>query len=609
MNNFIELYNEVIRTPSCKSRIAPQLCQAGISCVQSTDSLPLKQDILTRLIELYPDDPSLYYYMGFALKEPFPEKALCFYEKSYEINPNNLENMIDLCDLLIQKKLEIEVLKLNKNGLFGNFLHDWRFKVLYYQCIKEESSIESIEYIHQVLSYLRNNGCKTDKEKEVMVSAHSHLANMYNSLSEHDLAVQSAEKAVKYAKIFHRNNTEFLKASSTYLFLCNFDYVDNDIQKAGCLTANQHLPSSTLFSFHDRKRAPGAKIRIGYLSSDFTNHAVSNFIIPILKYHNREAFDIYLYPNQKQITEQLFDLDLPCTNIVDMKDKDVAQLIYDTKIDILIDLNGHTNNNRLEVFALNPAPIQISYLGYPNTTGLSCFHYRLTDMITDPVDSIQYYSEKLLRLPRCFLLYESYLQDKPNIPRKTKDIIVLGSLNKEGKTNRHVLETWKTILHDCPNTRLLIKLDSAKDYSARLEFYMKHLGVEKDRLLIIRKMDNDGYKKLFSMIDVVLDTFPYSGTTTTCNSLYNSLPVVTMSRPNCHAHNVSTSILTNMGVTDLITTSAEEYITLVKDMVASPERIDGYKRTLHRKFMESMKPEVFMADYEAALRSITPMNI
>lgn len=604
MNDFIQLYNTALRSPSSAAQVSSPLCQLGVNIVQNTDNLPQKEDILSKLIQLYPKDPSLYYYMGFALKEDFPDKALYFHDMSYKINPNNLENMIDLCDLLIKKKCELDVLNINKNGLFDNFLHDWRFMVLYYQCIKEVSTVESIHYIKKVILHLTNSGCKTDKEKEVMVSAHSHLANMYNSLSEHELSIQAGEKSLKFAKIFKSDAKTNLAMLTTYLFLLNFVETDNDKLREHSDKMNELFKPSNFYSFDRPKSTTTSKIKIGYISSDFIGHAVSNFIVPILKNHDRDVFDIHIFPNQGRLNEDIFDLELPYTNIFDMKDKEVADLIYKMKIDILIDLNGHTSGNRLGIFTLNPAPIQITYLGYPNTTGLTCFQYRITDGVADPCNTSQYYSEELVRLPKCFLLYKSARQEKPNIPRKTKEVVILGSLNKEGKTNSHVLSVWKTILHDCPNTRLLIKLDSAKDVKERTEFYLKHLSVGKERLIIIGKLDDVGYHKLFTMVDIVLDTFPYSGTTTTCNSLFNSLPVVTMTKPDCHAHNVSASILTNMGLSDLITTSEAEYIDMVKGLAASPERVDEYKRTTHRKFVESMNPALFMADYEGILKKV-----
>jgi predicted O-linked N-acetylglucosamine transferase (SPINDLY family) len=339
------------------------------------------------------------------------------------------------------------------------------------------------------------------------------------------------------------------------------------------------------------------------------NHAVANFIYPILKYHDRTHFDIILFPNQATLFPQFIELNIPNYNIIDLSDIDAAKLINEKEIDILIDLNGHTSKNRLGLFSFNPAPIQLTYLGYPNTTGLDFFKYRITDNIADSIDSTQFYTEELVRLPKCFLLFKSINQTMPVEPRKTKDIIILGSLNKENKNSPDVLKTWKKILESCTNTRLLIKLEAYDDQEARLEFYKKHLGVDKTRLLLITKTNNEGYNRLFSMIDILLDTFPYSGTTTTCNALYNSIPVVTYNKPNIHAHNVSSSLLINSGFPELVARSEDEYINIVSSLIQSPDRINTYKEIIHKAFIKLMEPEPFMKEYESSLTTIYEKNM
>jgi predicted O-linked N-acetylglucosamine transferase (SPINDLY family) len=204
-------------------------------------------------------------------------------------------------------------------------------------------------------------------------------------------------------------------------------------------------------------------------------------------------------------------------------------------------------------------------------------------------------------MPKCFLLYESVNQDAPLVPRKTKDTIILGALNNEKKNSKRVLETWRKILLECPNTKLLIKLEAYDDIDERRLYYMNILDVAKYRLMLFTKMTNEGYNRLFNMVDVLLDTFPYSGTTTTCNALYNSLPVVTLYDTDCHAHNVSSSILKNAGLGELITYSVDQYVNLVKTLVRNIERIDEYKRTIGTKFLVSMTPSEFMESYEQLL--------
>jgi predicted O-linked N-acetylglucosamine transferase (SPINDLY family) len=293
-----------------------------------------------------------------------------------------------------------------------------------------------------------------------------------------------------------------------------------------------------------------------------------------------------------------------------MSDKEAATLINKHSIDILFDLNGHTVNNRLGIFTYQPAPIQIAYMGFPNTTGLKSIQYRITDVVADPSTSKQRYTETLLKLPRCFLLYKSINQDTPIVPRPTPSTatqsnkIIIAAINKENKNSTFALETWKKILKQCPNTQILIKLETFDNNEERMEFYSERLDTNPDRIIIVNKLQNDEYNKLFTKIDILLDTFPYSGTTTTCNALFNSIPLVSLYNENYHAHNVSCSLLTNCGLEQLVAKTEEEYISIVKNLVDNPSKIDEYKKTIGKKFIKLMEPEPFMKDYEGILMDV-----
>jgi predicted O-linked N-acetylglucosamine transferase (SPINDLY family) len=331
---------------------------------------------------------------------------------------------------------------------------------------------------------------------------------------------------------------------------------------------------------------------------------VSNFILPILKNHNTKLFEIFIFNNKENAHNEMINLNVTYYSIFDLSDEEAANLINNCEIDILFELNGYTEKNRLGIFSLNPAVIQIAYLGYPNTTGLQGIQYRITDNISDNEISIQKYSEKLIKMPKCFLIYDSINQIVPIVPRKTKEIVILGSLNNEKKNSKELLKTWKTILEICPNAKLLIKLLAYDDILERQKYYMHNLNVTKDRLILITKLDKNGYNKLFSMVDIVLDTFPYSGTTTTCNSLYNSIPVVTMYNKDYHSHNVSSSILKNAGLDELVTYTNNEYISLVKKLVENPLQIDEYKQIVGKKFTDSMNSTEFMISFENKLKEL-----
>jgi len=609
MNLFLPLYKEFEKNKKYNTQgQAEQFYNQSLKIAQTCNDISEKETILEKLLEIFPNDPAIFYYIGFANKTYNPEKSLVYHQKSYDINPNNIENLIDLCDLLLKFEMKEKVNYMNRIQPFGKFLEDWRLVVIYYQCIREISIIKCLDYIQYVISYLTNKGCHTEKEKEVLVSAYTHMVNMYSSLSNNKKALEIAERGIRLLKTYKMDTTTHVNTITTALFCSNFSYLSNPQQYKPYYTIlNQVMPIKTIYE-HKRVREPNKKIKIGYLSSDFTGHAVSNFIIPIIQNHNQDIFEVILFPNNIRIDESMLDIGAMYYNIFKLKDKEAADLIYSLEIDILIELNGYTGNSRLELLSYKSAPIQISYIGYPNTLGLDFVQYRITDAIADPIDTTQYYSETLLRLPKCFLIYQPWHQTQPVIPRKTKEKIILGSLNKENKTSPEVLQSWKKILHECPNTILLIKLDTVDDKIARLTFYKEHLHVEENRLMLITKTDKDAYNRLFSMIDILLDTFPYSGTTTTCNALYNSIPVVTMCKPNCHAHNVSTSLLKNIGLDELVTYSIEEYINTVKSLTNDITRIDVYKNTIREKFTNLMNPIEFMKSYEELLISCFMSN-
>jgi predicted O-linked N-acetylglucosamine transferase (SPINDLY family) len=200
------------------------------------------------------------------------------------------------------------------------------------------------------------------------------------------------------------------------------------------------------------------------------------------------------------------------------------------------------------------------------------------------------------------LLYKPFHQDKPVKVRTCGPEIILGAINKENKNSHEALSTWSTILADCPSTKILIKLETFDNIEERREFYVERLRTSADRIIIVPKLNNPEYNQIFSRIDILLDSFPYSGTTTTCNSLFNSIPVVTLNHKGCHAHNVSSSILTHCGLGDFVAKSREQYISIVKALVNEPEKIDEYKQVIHGKFKATiMDSAPFMRVYESAL--------
>ncbi len=208
-------------------------------------------------------------------------------------------------------------------------------------------------------------------------------------------------------------------------------------------------------------------------------------------------------------------------------------------------------------------------------------------------------------MSKCFLCYNNIFQNKKVKNKDFYNNIILGSLNKDLKISIDLLECWSKILEKTTkNVKLLIKLECEKDsiyLDEKKNYYLKELKCESDRIIFIPKTSQSDYFQLFSFFDILLDSFPYSGTTTTCNALFNSVPVITLYNQNSHVQSVSSSLLINSGFPELVAYSEEEYIQKVIDLTNDVDRIKMYKENIHLKFKELMNPQLFVKEYEDIL--------
>jgi len=617
MQEFISLHNHILQNPKLKEQIGKTLYNVGINLVTSqNDDITLKEIVLMKLIFIFPEDSNLYFMLGELFKNVNFEKALIWYKICYQIDNTHKNNIIQLIKTLFENGLTNQVFEIVKfdsseKNIFNKLLDDDVFLGLYARCNFQQLYYKNgVQYLLKLIKQNSSKTCNTQEEKRVKWTNYHDLGYIYCAMGDIENSLQYTNKAIDFANKFNLNTQDKLLSFSNSLCYSEYYYANNETLFKQYLKINDYLPNKPSFNFELRKQNIKSssleninrKIKIGYLSSDFTYHAVANFLVPILKNHDKNKFDIILYANLKEFNSPIFtSLNLRYYIINHLNDLEAANLINKHEIDILFDLNGHTVNNRLGVFTYNPAPLQVTYLGFPNTTGLKSIKYRIVDSTTDPVSSSQKYSETLIRLPKCFLLYKSINQETPIIPKKTNNQVILAAINKENKNSKNALETWKIILKECPKTKLLIKLETFDNNEERMQYYSEKLGVDEKRLIIVNKLDNNEYNNLFSKIDVLLDTFPYSGTTTTCNALFNSIPVVSLYNENSHAHNVSCSLLVNSGLSELVANSQEEYVNIVKTLVSNTSKIDEYKKNIKEKFKNLMEPKQFMETYEEVL--------
>jgi protein O-GlcNAc transferase len=354
------------------------------------------------------------------------------------------------------------------------------------------------------------------------------------------------------------------------------------------------------------KRPADAPLRIGFSSADFFTHSVSYFIECIFKYV--KGFEIYAYHTGTTVdtrTSDLFSLITAWRQVKgNVTTNDFAQLIINDEIDILIDLTGHTCSNRLDVLIQKPALIQACMIGFPSGYGLphGIIDYRITDGIADPIHTTQGYTEKLARLPGCFLCYtpSQLAPDVAPLPAlietNTQSTVTFGSFNNFCKMNPRVVELWSRILTKVPNSKLLLKarcLTSQRVLAKYKTLFESH-GINTERITFMGLApDTTSHLSLYSKVDIALDTFPYSGTTTTFEALYMGIPVITMNTGmefSFHAQNVSSSILTNFGddeVSQWIVNTEDEYIDIAVRLASDLPALDKIRKTLRPRMLTS----------------------
>ncbi|MBD2410718.1 hypothetical protein FACHB389_23000 [Nostoc calcicola FACHB-389] len=319
---------------------------------------------------------------------------------------------------------------------------------------------------------------------------------------------------------------------------------------------------------HQRCDPKSKILRVGYVSPDFRQHSVTYFFEPILRHHNPSQVETFCYanvPNPDAVTERLRGLCHNWRHVYNMGDDQLADLVRFDDIDILVDLAGHTGSNRLPMFVRQPAPIQVTYLGYPNTTGLANMNYRLTDTWADPPGlTDEYYTEELIRLPRCFLCYQPSPTAPPvmDLPAKSMGRITFGSFNNLPKITPEVIALWSQILDFVPNSRIILKIRWFDDRPTRDRYLslFADCGIDSHRVKLIGMIpDSNRHLAFYGNIDIALDPFPYHGTTTTCEALWMGVPVITLAGQT-HVSRVGVSLLTTVGVPELIASTPQEYV-------------------------------------------------
>lgn len=449
------------------------------------------------------------------------------------------------------------------------------------------------------------------------VAIHDNMAVALCQQGRHAESVEHSEMALKMAP-----NDPRLYSN----LLLTLHYLP-EAEPRAILDRHKRWPGNTLrpvnaFSATGRKTRRPERLRIGYVSSDFRRHSVAAFIEPLFKYHDAARYEITCYFSHAQAdttTERLRQMAHRWRNVVEMDDDKLLQLIIADGIDVLVDLNGHTTGNRLPVFARRAAPVQVSFIGYPDTTGITQMDYRFADSISDPPGTEAWCIEKLVRLPGCFLCYEPPVV-APAVtppPFEKNGFVTFGSFNNLAKINSAVISVWARLLRAAPESRLFIKNPSLTEEITRDRYRALFAaeGIPHERLDLFGYVAGDAaHLAVYERVDVALDTFPYNGTTTTCEALWMGVPVVTL-RGNRHSARVGASILGAAGFPQGIAESVDEYVRIATRLGESRAALKSVRSELRRQVAISPVcaannyARSVEAAYEEMFRAAFPLSV
>jgi len=354
-------------------------------------------------------------------------------------------------------------------------------------------------------------------------------------------------------------------------------------------------------------RDPERRLKIGYVSGDFHAHPVGWLLTNVLPAHDKTQVEVFCYANDPLtdgVTERLKAAADHWRDVAGLTDEALAALVRQDGIDILVDLSGHTDKNRLLTFARRPAPVQASWLGYPGTTGLLAMDYLIMDAVTAPAGAEAWCAEALVRLPHGRFCYAPPA-DAPPVAERAQGPVTFGSFNNLAKVGPDVVRLWARVLAAVPQSRLVLKWKALSQVSVRerLTAAFAAEGIGADRLELRGQSPHADMLAQYGDIDIALDPFPYSGGMTSAEALWMGVPVVTFPQDRI-ASRQTVAFLTELGLTDLAAASEDDYVRIAAGLAADPERRADLRRTLRPRMAASPLTDgaQFTPDLEAAYR-------
>ncbi|MCF8083039.1 MAG: tetratricopeptide repeat protein [Deltaproteobacteria bacterium] len=552
-----------------------------------------------RTVRLIPDSVAAYFNMGNALlRKGRPRAAITCYQRSVELDPDLAEAHCNMGTALKASGRLNEAIRSYETAV--------HLKPDYGDAI---NNLGTVLHLRGEVGEAMHCFQKALTIQPDSAEAHNNLGNAFKDQGQVHEAIRCYQRAL-------RIRPDYAEAHSNILFAMHYipGTACEDIFRESQLWWDRHGKPCSGVRVHTQSADPEKRLRVGYVSPDLREHSVSHFFLSLLQGHDKSAVEAICYADVTQpddMTRRLQGLAGQWRSIVGLSHEDVARTILHDGIDILVDLAGHTENNRLLVFAKRPAPIQVTWLGYPNTTGMPVMDYRLTDDVADPrgiADRTQ--TEKLVRLPHGFLCYTppENVGEVSSLPALKRGRVCFGSFNNPAKVNEKVIEVWSRVLREIPGSSLMLKGKALTDGTVR-DRYLKtfsRYGISSDRIELVAYVPKrKDHFALYSRVDIGLDPFPYNGTTTTCEALWMGVPVVTL-RGDRHVSRVGASILTQAGLKELIASTEAEYVQRAVVLSTDLERLEQLRSTMRERLKGSVLCDAkrFAASMETAFRNM-----
>jgi protein O-GlcNAc transferase len=415
--------------------------------------------------------------------------------------------------------------------------------------------------------------------------AHTHLANTLAALGRAEEAEQSCRRAIAL-------KPDYAVAYSNLALLSN--YIPGH-SAADIYATHREFGKR----FHrERPRAhrnagdATRRLRIGYVSADLRLHSVASFIEPVLRRHNRDEFEVtcyYNFPRSDATTQRLKCYAETWHEVFGLSDDALADMIRQHAIDILVDLSGHTAGNRLLTFARKPAPVQATWLGYLNTTGLDAMDWRITDPQACPQGALDgLHTERLLRLPDSQWCYQAPDPCPDTLPRSgtSAGMVTFGVFSVPAKINDQLIELWSRLLARLPRSRLFIGSGGLSSIPAQFRARLARADIDERRLEIFPSRPFGDYLALHNSVDVMLDTFPYTGGTTTCHALWMGVPVVSLVG-NTATSRGGASLLHAVGLPELVAETPDQYLDIAAGLAEHPRRLASLRAGMRERMRSS----------------------